>query len=242
MDERERSQAEQFDEDQAKTAALIARAMRVGMHVPDPLFDSVLDRKNRERSTMFWTPVAVAQDAASWLQHFGARSVLDVGSGIGKFAVIAALGQSELEVVGVEQRASLVRAARALAALFTVSERVRFVEADYTEGRAPPCDAIYAFNPFGENLFDDGDQIDDSAPRSFERFRQGARAVTDHLKRMPVGAFFCTYNGFGGRVPQSFELLRESDAHRCPLRLWRKRSMFSAGPDLREEDLADRLR
>jgi SAM-dependent methyltransferase len=236
--ELEAADVEQARQETERSAAMIARAIRAGMNLPDTLFDAVLEHEHRSRSTMFWTPVAVACEAARWLTHFGARSVLDVGSGVGKFAVLAALAQSQLTVIGVEHRASLVRAARTLAQQFLLDGRVRFIEGEYASAALPHCDALYLFNPFGENLFDDGEQLDDSVARSFDRFREDSRAVTEQLKRAPIGALLCTYNGFGGKLPQSFELLRHSDEYRCPLRLWRKRSMFANGPDMLEEDLA----
>jgi SAM-dependent methyltransferase len=237
VNELETTDVEQARQETERSAAMIARAIRAGMSIPDPLFDALLEYEHRARSAMFWTPVAVACEAARWLTHFGARSVLDVGSGVGKFAVLAALAQSELTVVGVEHRPALVVAARTLAKDFSLEHRVCFIEGEYASVALPRCDALYLYNPFGENLFDDGEQIDDSVPRSFDRFRADSRAVTEQLKRAPIGVLFCTYNGFGGKLPQSFELLRHSDEYRCPLRLWRKRSMFGDGPELPEEDL-----
>ncbi|MFO0557395.1 MAG: hypothetical protein U0269_05200 [Polyangiales bacterium] len=238
----ESADVEQARQETERSAAMIARAIRAGMNIPDTLFDALLEYEHRSRSAMFWTPVAVACEVARWLAHFGARSVLDVGSGVGKFAVLSALAQGELTVFGVEHRASLVRAARTLAQEFALDARVHFIEGEYASAPLPHCDALYLFNPFGENLFDDGEQIDDSVTRSFDRFREDSRAVTAQLKRAPIGALFCTYNGFGGKLPQSFDLLRHSDEHRCPLRLWRKRTMFADGPDMLEEDLALRGR
>jgi len=108
--------------------------------------------------------------------------------------------------------------------------RVRFIEGAYGSVNLPPCDALYLFNPFGENLFGHGERIDKSVSCSLARFREDCRAVTAQLQLAPMGALFCMYNGFGGKLPRSFELLRYSDAHRCPLRLWGKQWMFAEGP------------
>jgi predicted RNA methylase len=94
--------------------------------VPDGDFDVWLPEEAQVHSRRFWTPVGVALRVTRWLSEVGASSVLDVGSGAGKFCVVGALG-SALRFVGIEHRAHLVDASRALASQFEVQNRVEFV-------------------------------------------------------------------------------------------------------------------
>ena len=75
----------------------------------------------REKAGRYFTPVAVARRASQMLRDANAKWVLDVGSGSGKFCVVAALESPAVQFVGVEQRAHLVDVARATAdALVTI--------------------------------------------------------------------------------------------------------------------------
>src|SRR5271166_1034557 len=78
----------------------------------DRAFDSVYPKHIQALSRRFWTPVSVARSAAQLFREMGARKVLDVGSGVGKFVLVAASAAPELRFVGVEQREHLVHVAR----------------------------------------------------------------------------------------------------------------------------------
>jgi SAM-dependent methyltransferase len=224
--------------DVGPTADEVAFALRAGVVPDDRVFDWLLPERERERAWMFWTPVRVAVEFAGWLDRYEARSVLDLGSGVGKFAVIAALC-SKASVLGVEQRASLIEVARDLVERFALSDRVRFEQGAFGAVELPAVDAYYLFNPFGENLFSNGEQIDNTVELSFERYRRDCRAMTALLAASPRGTLLCTYNGFGGTLPPTFRLVRVGQGHPCPLRLWRKELDRASGPFLSEEALAE---
>src|ERR1019366_6205983 len=81
-------------------------------HAEDWAFDSIYPPSIRAISRRYWTPVDVARRAARLLWRAGARRVLDVGSGVGKFVLVAAGAVPEVRFVGVEQRPHLVEVAR----------------------------------------------------------------------------------------------------------------------------------
>jgi Methyltransferase domain len=83
--------------------------------VLDMEFDELLSPVAKARSREFWTPVWVARRAAARFAERGVRRVLDVGSGPGKFCIVAASAQPELEFCGIEQREQLVESANDLA-------------------------------------------------------------------------------------------------------------------------------
>jgi len=189
----------------------------------DVAFDVLYPVDIQRASRRYWTPVAVAARAAILLHEAGATRVLDVGSGAGKFALVAAATVPELRVVGVEQRGHLVDVAR-LAQKSLGLENVRFVFANASEVSWKEYDAFYFYNSFAENLFDPFERLDDAAVLSVARFARDVKRATANLRAAPVGTRMATFHGSSTRVPASFELTRSEPAGTGLLRLWTKRT------------------
>jgi SAM-dependent methyltransferase len=188
----------------------------------DARFDVLFPPTIREKSRRFWTPVAVAARAAELFERHGARRVLDVGSGPGKFCLAAAAAAPSLVLTGVEQRSNLVHVAEHAARRLQLSN-VQFVVGDVTSARWDEFDGYYFFNPFGENLFDGMDWFDDEVELSERRFREETRRVEEALWASRVGTVMITNHGFGGRIPRAFELTAEERRGSGHLRVWKKR-------------------
>ena len=105
----------------------VAAALRTGRCPADRAFDRFLPEHLRVVSHQYWTPLVVAQRAAAWFDDLRIRTVVDIGSGVGKFCVAAAL-MGHCRVTGLEQRPSLVASARTLTRVFDLHDRVSFVE------------------------------------------------------------------------------------------------------------------
>lgn len=204
--------------------AQIASALRRGACPPDEDFDVLLPSDLRELSGDQWTPLIVALTAASWLMESGARKVVDIGAGPGKFCVAAALAGS-CELVGLEQNERFVAVARSLARLFGVQSRASFVHARLDEDSLPECDAYYIYNPFAQHLFDPGG----AAASNYERYRRDVMIAQDIFRRARDGTIVLTYNGFGGRMPSSYEACRVDRELPCVLRMWRKTQPWDDG-------------
>jgi SAM-dependent methyltransferase len=194
----------------------------------DVEFDRVYPHAIRAISRRHWTPVAVARRAAQLLQRAGARRVLDVGSGVGKFVLVAAATAPEVTFVGVEHRARLVEIAR------TAQVRLRLPNASFVCGEAsevPWCDfdGLYFFNPFIENLFADGDRIDLALEMTEARFDRDVQRTEAALRASPVGTAVVTYHGMGARIPGCYEPVRSERAGSDFLRLWVKRHERAEG-------------
>lgn len=179
-------------------------------------------------STSYWSQLAVAACAARWLDQLGVETVVDVGSGAGKFCVATALA-TRCRFVGVEQRARFVTAANALAAAFGVADRVRFEHGAFGEDPVPRADLYYFYNPFGENLFPYEDRLDLEVELSSSQYVACVAAAEDMLRRAPIGTYLLTYNGFGGRVPASYSPILRERRLPCVLRMWRKTSELEHG-------------
>jgi SAM-dependent methyltransferase len=199
----------------------VAIALRAGSCPSDRAFDVFLPKELRVVSKEYWTPLAVALQAARWFEEFEVRSVIDIGAGPGKFCVAAALA-GNCEFVGLEHRPRLVAVARSIARLFGVDDRVRFIPGALHDTVLPAADAYYLYNPFAENLFGPGNHLADDVELSCDRYLLDIVAAQDIFRRAPVGTLVLTYNGFGGCVPASYEQCRVERALPCELRLWRK--------------------
>jgi hypothetical protein len=199
----------------------IADAIRLGRSPADRVFDRFLPGQLRVVSGQHWTPLMVAMRAAEWLDEVGVESVVDVGSGVGKFCVVAALS-GRARFTGVEQRGRLVAAGRNLASLFGVQDRVSFVHGTFGKDPVPEAQAYYLFNPFGENLLGLSGHLDDEVELSGVRYVRDITAIEQLLRDAPLGTYLLTYNGFGGKVPAGYQTLRVDRELPNVLRMWRK--------------------
>ena len=207
----------------------VAGALRARRTLDDAWFDRFLPEELRTVSGKYWTPLEVAVRVAEWLEQLHIRSVVDIGSGAGKFCVATALAGSA-RFTGLEQRARLVTAARDLARVFGLDDRVTFVHGALGLGPVPEAEAYYLYNPFGENLFGEEDHLDEDVELGASRFARDVQIIEGLLRDAPVGTLLVTYNGFGGEVPSSFHEERVDDTLPNVLRLWRKTTVLESGP------------
>lgn len=201
----------------------VSKALRGGRCPTDRAFDRFLPDELRLVSGQYWTPLVVAARAAEWFEELGVRTVVDIGSGTGKFCIAAALA-GRCHFTGLEQRPRLVQVARSLAKLFGCDERVSFVEGAFSKISVFSVDAYYLYNPFGENLFGCEDHLDEEVELGADRYARDIKAVEEMLSDVRVGTCLLTYNGFGGRVPGSYQELRVDREMPSVLRIWRKTS------------------
>jgi predicted RNA methylase len=207
--------------------ARVAEALQTGSCPADSAFDRFLPDELRNMSRHYWTPLVVAKRAAEWLDDLNLRTVVDIGSGAGKFCVAAALA-GHCRFTGLEQRKRLVASARTLARLFDVDGRVEFVEGALGRVATPVADAYYLYNPFGEYLFGSKDHLN-GVDRRDTRYAHDVAAVQQLLHRARFGTCVLTYNGFGGRVPASYRQIRVDTSLPNALRLWRKERRVRGG-------------
>lgn len=183
-------------------------------------FDRFLPYDLRIVSGQYWTPLAVALRVAEWLDRLEeVQTVVDIGSGAGKFCVATALA-TDCTFVGIEQRLRLVEAARELAEAFGVADRVRFIHGALSEDVVPAADAYYLYNPFGENLFGPEDHLDEDVELGQQRYERDIAMTEALLEQAPIGTYLIKYNGFGGRVPYGYDPVRTALDLPNRLRIW----------------------
>jgi SAM-dependent methyltransferase len=199
----------------------IAQALQRGQCPEDREFDAFLPNALRILSRQHWTPLAVVARAARWFGELGVSSVLDIGSGAGKFCVAAALA-GRCHFVGLEHRPELVSAARALARSFGVDDRVQFISGALGDVVAPNAELYYLFNPFEENLSQGSEYIARDVELSSARYARDLAATQQLFRTAPLGTYVLTYNGFGASLPSGYRELRPEPDVPSPLRLFRK--------------------
>jgi SAM-dependent methyltransferase len=190
-------------------------------HMTDAELDALLPVAVRRASRVYWTSVAVARRAAQILEAHGVHRVLDIGSGVGKFCIVAAARAPRLEFAGVEHRPGLVTIARSLAAEVGITNAT-FSVGDATLMPWKGFDAFYVFNSFAENDFPADEQFDQTVELSHARHIAEAKRIARRLAAAPAGSVVVTYHGLSGPIPGSYELLHAEAAGSGWLRVWRK--------------------
>lgn len=186
----------------------------------DDFFDHQLPRRMQVKSSMHFTPVAVARCAARLLAPRPGMRVLDVGSGPGKFCIVAAREVPGATFVGVEIRPHLVHMARKLASRVGV-QNATFVHANAMDVDWAAYDAFYFYNPFAEQLHD-GIVLDRSLsfePSKFLEYVMGAR---QRLSTAAIGTRVVTYHSFGAPAPHGYDFVESHALGTDHLELWIK--------------------
>ena len=184
----------------------------------DEKFDVTYPLQIRQLSSVFWTPVRIAAEAAKLLVTRPGVRVLDIGCGPGKFCLVAAQLTAG-RLTGVERRSELVEIARDMAAALQLAGAVEFLHADVLDISFAGYDAFYLFNPFEENMFQ-GHKIDSAVPLSLDRFKRYTRHVAAQLGARPIGTRVVTYMGYADEIPACYSC--ESTLFNDDLKLWIK--------------------
>ena len=186
--------------------------------IGDEEFDSLYPMKIKMLSSTHWTPVEVAKKAIAFLDQKGGNSVLDLGSGAGKFCLIAA-ANSDAKILGVEQRENLVQISRKLADKFKL-DRVNFIHGDLKDLDFKNYDAFYFFNSFEENI-NLKDRLDKDNRIDFVQYRSYIDLIRRKFDEVAVGTRIVTYCGEAAEIPESFRLVNSSNKGK--LKFWEKK-------------------
>jgi SAM-dependent methyltransferase len=188
--------------------------------ISDGRFDQIFDQRIRKVSSVHWTPVEVVLSILELLNLDEGSKVLDVGSGSGKFCLVGALN-SKASFVGVEQRQSLVKMANQLAAAFDL-DNASFIYGNAVQLDWSDFDVIYLFNPYYENIMDEGLRIDLDIKVSQGKYKSYITATINKLNELRVGTKIVTYYGFGQGLPDNFKLMTSIPRGASQIELWIK--------------------
>ncbi len=161
------------------------------------------------QASMHWTPLHIARKAAAFLASDKNATVLDIGSGSGKFCLAAAHYQPDTQWVGIEQRPAMVQSAenaRQICRLHNVS----FLHANLTETDLSPYDHFYFFNAFYENLSEEY-RIDNNLIYSQDLYYRYNRYLYRALEKKPPGTRLATFHSTEAEIPPGFHVVAASD-------------------------------
>jgi len=182
----------------------------------DDELDALLPAQLWAAARVHFTPVAVARRALALLAPTPGSSVLDVGAGVGKFCIAAALAAPEVRFVGIEQRARLVEVGRELARRLG-APNVELVVGDALAHDWRGHAGVYLFNPFGEHAQRDGPALDGAIAATPAQYFASTRAARDRLASLRAGTPVVSY--CDERTPPGYDVVEVTDR----LALWRRR-------------------
>lgn len=193
--------------------------LRRGEAVDDDAFDALFPERIAALSRQHWTTVEVARRAAALLTDGldGAR-VVDVGSGVGKFVLVAALVTRGHVFTGVERRRELHDVAQSLQDAHAI-EGVELVHGEAADVDFGAFDGFYFHNPFYENI-DPSVRIDDDASLSRTRHTQEVLRMLGKIRAVRDGVRAVTHHGMGAAMPSSFRRVLVEPSRR--LEMWVK--------------------
>jgi len=198
--------------------------------VDDEVFDDWLPLSLQIKASTHFTPIEVARHVAKLLApEQQGMTVLDVGSGAGKFCIGAGLAAPWAQFVGVELRPRLVRLADRLARTCGLPN-VRFVHANALDLDWSAYDAFYFYNPFAEQMFDAAFVIDDTIEMNPSNYVRYVTGVGERLARARLGTRVATYHGFGATPPPGYELIHDEAFGSDRVELWIKTQPIAASP------------
>lgn len=185
------------------------------MELTEESFNSLLPDYLRRASRLYFTPIRVAQVAAQWLTEDGAKTVLDIGAGVGKFCVAGASLNSSF-YFGIEYRKSVAQIANSMISTFQLPNSIvqhgNVVELDFRN-----FDAFYMYNPFFENLLSTR-RLNDEVELAGSLYGYYAGEVRDKLDRSKPGTRLVTFHGNNFDAPESFKKVQEAEGGL--LKLW----------------------
>lgn len=183
----------------------------------DTAFDHLYPEHIQELSQMHWTPVDIAKKAADFLS-IPNTSVLDIGSGVGKFCITAGFFHPETSFCGIEQREKLYTFAEIAKAQIELPN-VNFIHGNLTDLDFKDYDHFYFYNPFYENIEPDS-RIDYTVRTSFELYDLYSRFVYQMLEEKPPETRLVTFHATDTQVPPGYRLVHNSYSR--VLKMWIK--------------------
>jgi len=155
-------------------------------------------------STNHWTPLNVARKAAVFLAAEKGVTILDIGSGMGKFCLAAAYYCPAASYFGIEQRKDLTECAEAARQRLGLNN-VSFIHGNIIDLDLSQYNHFYFYNSFYENIAPAG-KIDENLPYSIERYHQYRYFLYRQLEKKPSGTRVATFYGRDEQMPRGYHV------------------------------------
>ncbi|HEX7844793.1 MAG TPA: class I SAM-dependent methyltransferase [Chitinophagaceae bacterium] len=176
------------------------------LFLSDTRFDHIYPAHIQKLAARHWTPLEIARKAARFLAVEHDARILDIGSGVGKFCLIAAHFKPAAKFFGVEQRRELIYHADKAKELLGLTN-AEFLYGNFTQLDFRNYDHFYFYNSFYENLTGT-DKIDDQLDYSVEMYHYYNRYLYRLLDRKPAGTRLATFHSLEGEVPPDYHVVK----------------------------------
>lgn len=171
----------------------------------DTHFNSLYPDPIQRVAIKHWTPLEVAKKSSDFLAISSSEKVLDIGSGSGKFCLIAAQHHPEITFYGIEQRQDLVKLSNKLKNQLKL-KNVFFKNENLSEISLDEYDHFYFYNSFYENI-EGTEKIDENIFYSEKLYDYYNLYLYKQLNKKPPGTRLVTFHSFGQEVPPGFEVV-----------------------------------
>lgn len=184
----------------------------------DAAFDSLYSLRVQQLSSIHWTPIETAKKAAAHLTSGAGNQIMDIGSGVGKFCLVAAHFFPTHFFHGVEQRKTLVDEAT-IAQKATHTGNANFIHANFNELDMDAYDHFYFYNSFSENI-SHFKPIDNLVQTSAAIYEEYLLQFYNLLEDRPSGTRLVTFHCPDNYVPATYKRVQYSQSE--SLSFWTK--------------------
>lgn len=193
------------------------KKMRSHPRLGDEEFDKIYSPKFLSLSYRHFTQIRSVRLAIQLIGDSPDISILDIGSGIGKFCHIGSQ-LSKCKFTGVELRDDFYAEAGRIAAQLD-QNKPTFIHGSFTSINFKKYNAFYFFNSF-EEYYNPDCIIDEKTVKSQELYNELKTTLKEKLNEASLGSKLITYYVKPGHVPDTYTLkFSGEDGH---MKLWVK--------------------
>lgn len=187
----------------------------------DAKWDSYLPLPLQTLSPFQWTPISVIDRTWKYLASENVTSVVDLGSGVGKFCIyLSYLSKNSLEIHGLEVRQELLTISETLKKHWGTN-RVQFHNTDFLSQFPYGHSHYYCFNPLYETMRG-SHSIDLKKNKSSNQFLKDLQTLKQNLFLLKPKSKLITFHGFGGSFLPGFRLILNEEILGGEFQVWEK--------------------
>ncbi|TGL04422.1 methyltransferase domain-containing protein [Leptospira bouyouniensis] len=196
-------------------------SLGVGEPMTDQIWDKFLPVKYQTLSPYQWTPISVVLSTWEYLREEKVSSVVDLGSGVGKFCLnLARVSEHQFPILGIEDRKELFQIADSLREKWNF-KKVKFEHGNFLKEFPYGYSHYYCFNPLYETM-KASHSIDGSKDKSAILFIQNLQLLKNHFLNCKIGTKIITYHGFGGSTLPGFKVLLKKELEFGEWMVWER--------------------
>lgn len=195
--------------------------MSVGDPMTDALWDSCLSQKFQILSAYQWTPISVIERTWKYLSLDRVTSLVDLGSGVGKFCIhLSLLSNHSIDILGLEDREELVDVSESLKKHWDVS-KVQFRKENFLKQFPEGHSHYYCFNPLYETM-KGSHSIDLQKQKSANQFLKDLQTLKQNLLLLKPKTKLITFHGFGGNSLTGFRIVLKEEIAGGEYLIWER--------------------